>query len=246
MVAAYIEQHPGAVPSVKQSLAAIRMLFDWLVVRQVLPSNPASSVRGPKFVTTTGKTPVLTSEQARHLLDSIPQDSIAGIRDRALIALLCYTFARVGAAVGMLVEDYFENGKRWWVRLHEKGGKRHEVPAHHNLEPMLDSYLHTAGIADQRKGPLFRTIAKTRILTLHAMSENDVLRMIKRRASAAGLPRSTCCHTFRATGITSFIQNGGSLESAQKIACHSSPRTTMLYDRTGDVITLDEIERIAI
>lgn len=246
IVAAYIEQHRGAKPSVKQSLASIRMLFDWLVIGQVISMNPASSVRGPKHVVKTGKTPALSADQARHLLNSIPDDCIGGIRDRALIAVMCFTFARVGAVVAMRVEDYFQNGKRWWVRLHEKGGKRHEVPAHHNLETYLDNYMNAAGIADQAKGPLFRTIDQTRALTERTLTENDALRMVKRRAKAAGLPSSTCCHTFRATGITTFLENGGTIENAQAIAAHESPRTTKLYDRTGDKITLDEIERIII
>jgi len=78
------------------------------------------------------------------------------------------------------------------------------------------------------------------------MARTDVLRMVKRRAAAAGLPSSTCCHTFRATGITAYLENGGTIENAQAIAAHESPRTTKLYDRTGDEITLDEVERIAI
>lgn len=271
VVAAFIEKHDGAKPSVKQSLAAIRMLFDWLVVTQIIPVNPASSVRGPKHVVKTGKTPALSADDARHLLKSIPitkkvkrsrrkpsrdnaqyeldsnpVDCIAGIRDQALIATMCFTFARVGAVVGMRVEDYYQNGKRWWVRLHEKGGKRHEVPAHHSLEEFLDAYVKAAGIADQFKEPLFRTVDKSRALTGRAMTENDVLRMVKRRAKAAGLPATTCCHTFRATGITTFLENGGTIENAQAIAAHESPRTTKLYDRTGDKITLDEIERIII
>lgn len=246
IVAAYIEQHGGAKPSVKVSLAAIRMLFDWLVMGQVVPTNPASSVRGPKHVVKTGKTPALSAAQARELLDSISGDSIAAMRDRALIATMCFSFARVGAVVGMNVEDYFQNGKRWWIRLHEKGGKRHEVPAHHNLEIYLDAYMTAAKILDQTKEPLFRTIDKRRSLTPTRLTENDVLRMVKRRGKRAGLPVSTCCHTFRATGITTFLENGGTIENAQAIAAHESPRTTKLYDRTGDKITLDEISRIKI
>jgi integrase len=146
----------------------------------------------------------------------------------------------------MRVEDYFQNGKRWWLRLHEKGGKRHEVPAHHNAEAYLDAYLAATQIVADKKGPLFRTIDRHRRLTSRAISRGDALRMIKRRARAAGLPESTCCHTFRATGITAFLLNGGSIENAQAIAAHESPRTTKLYDRRSDEITLDEIERIKI
>jgi site-specific recombinase XerD len=246
VIAAYIEQHPGSPPTVKQHLAAIRMLFDWLVIGQIVPMNPAASVRGPKYVVKTGKTPVLKADEARMLLDSIDTSTIVGIRDRALIGLMCYTFARVSAAVHMKVEDYYQNGKRFWLRLHEKGGKRHEVPAHHNAEAYIDAYIQAAGVADEKKTPLFRAVDKHRQITDRPLSRTDVLRMIKRRAHDAGLPVSISCHTFRATGITAYLENGGTIENAQAIAAHESPRTTKLYDRTSDQITLDEVERISI
>ncbi len=245
VVAAYIEQHQAAAPTVKQHLAAIRMLFDWLVTGQVLPHNPATSVRGPKHVVKRGKTPVLTADQARALIDSIDTSTLVGLRDRALIGVMVYSFARVSAAVSMRLEDYLQNGKRWWLRLHEKGGKRHDVPAHHNAEEYLDAYLKLAGM-ESEKSRLFRTVAKRGGLTDRPMTRTDALRMIKRRALAAGLPYSTCCHTFRATGITAYLENGGTIENAQAIAAHESPRTTKLYDRTSDEITLDEIEKIII
>src|SRR5215472_12072116 len=141
VVAAYIENHPGSAPTIKQHLAGIRMLFDFLVTGQIVPMNPAASVRGPKHVVKRGKTPVLSAHEARVLLDSIKTDTVIGLRDRAIIALMCYTFARVSAMVNMHVEDYYQNGKRWWIRLHEKGGKRHEIPAHHHAEAYLDAYL---------------------------------------------------------------------------------------------------------
>jgi integrase/recombinase XerD len=246
VIAAYIENHPMAAPTVKQHLAAIRMLFDFLVTGQIVPMNPAASVRGPKHVVKHGKTPVLTAGQARTLLDTIKTDSVIGFRDRAIIGLMCYTFARVSAVVHLRVEDYYENGKRSWIRLHEKGGKRHEVPAHHNAEAYLDAYLEVAGIREEKKSPLFRSVDKQWKITANPITRTDVLRMVKRRAQEAALPSSTCCHTFRATGITADLENGGTIENAQLIAAHESPRTTKLYDRTSDEITLDEVERIAI
>ena len=234
-------------PTVKQHLAAIRMLFDWLVVGQVVASNPAHSVRGPKHVVKRGKTPVLTPAEARRLLDSIDVTTLVGLRDRALIGLMAYSFARVSAAVAMRVEDYFATGKRWWVRLYEKGGKRHEMPAHHNLEAYLDAYLQAAGILEAKKSPLFRSArGRTDALTESRMNRVDVYRMILRRAREAGVSGDICCHTFRATGITAYLENGGTLENAQLMAAHESPGTTKLYDRTGDEITLDEVERIVI
>jgi site-specific recombinase XerD len=248
LIAAYIEQLQltHSPPTVKQHLAAVRMLFDWLVVGQIVEVNPASSVRGPKYVVKRGKTPVLKADVARLLLDSIKIDSIVGLRDRALLGIMCYTFARVSAVVHMKTDDYYQQGKRWWIRLHEKGGKRHEVPAHHNAEAYIDAYLDVAGIREEKKSPLFRSVDVHRKISENPMTRTDVFRMIKRRARTAGLPSSTCCHTFRATGITAYLENGGTIENAQAIAAHESPRTTKLYDRTGDEITLDEVERIAI
>ena len=111
-----------------------------------------------------------------------------------------YTFASVSAVVTLRVEDYFQQGRRSWLRLHEKGGKRHEVPCHHSLDEYLDAWIAAAGIGDDKKGSLFRTFKRGDKLTDNPMIRSDVLYMIKRRAKGAGLPYSTCCHTFRATG----------------------------------------------
>src|SRR5229473_88870 len=245
-IAAYIEQlgTNAAKPTVKQNLAAIRQLFDYLVTGGILPSNPAGSVRGPKYVVRRGKTPVLSADEMRQLLDSIDTSELIGLRDRALIGLMGYTFARVSAVVTLRVEDYFQQGRRSWLRLHEKGGKRHEVPCHHSLDEYLDAWIAAAGIGDDKKGSLFRTFKKGNKLTSNQITRSDVLSMIRRRAKEAALPYSTCCHTFRATGITAYLQNGGTLEHAQQIAAHQSPRTTKLYDRTKDEISLDEVGRI--
>ena len=234
-VAAYIRTHPGSAPTVKQHLAAIRMLGDWLVVSQVLPVNPAAAVRGPKHVVTTGATPVLSPAEARRLLAAIDTGTLAGLRDRALVSVMLYSFARVSAVIGMRRQDYFRQECQGWLRLHEKGGQRHDVPAHHRAAEALDDYLARAGL-----DPAGRR------LTGRALSRRLVLAMIKRLAAAADLPPSTCCHTFRATGITAYLSNGGTLEHAQRIAAHASPKTTKLYDRTADTITVDEIERIVI
>jgi integrase/recombinase XerD len=248
-VALYVEElgYSFSKPTIKQQLAAVRMLFDWLVTGQVIRTNPAHSVRGPKHVVKRGKTPVLVTDQARELLESIDTSSVVGLRDRALIGVMTYTFARVGAVIGMAVDDYYPEGKRWWLRLHEKGGKRHEMPAHHKLEAYLDEYLAAARIRGQRRSPLFRsTIGKTGILTGLPMHRIDVYRMIRRRAACASFQTKIGCHTFRATEITAYLEAGGTLENAQAMAAHKSPRTTKLYDRTADVITLDEVERIMI
>lgn len=247
-VAVYIEtlQKRLSAPSVKQHLAGIRMLLDWLVIGQVIAMNPASSVRGPKHSVKKGKTPVLAADEARAMLDAIDTSTPIGLRDRALIALMVYTFARVGAALKMKLEDVYLQGRRTWVRLHEKGGKQHEMPCHHNLDEYLHAYIDGAGLADA-KGCLFRTsIGRTGQLSERAMTQADAYRMIGRRATAAGVLTKIGNHSFRATGITEYLRNGGKLEVAQQMANHESARTTGLYDRRSDQVSLDEVERIVI
>jgi integrase/recombinase XerD len=248
-LAAFVETQlkTQSKPTVKLRLAALRMLFDWMVVGQVIPTNPAHAVRGPKHSQRRGKTPVLNVDEARTLLDAIDTTSLPGLRDRALIALMVYTFARVGAAISMKVEDFFVQGRRGWVRLHEKGGKEHQMPTHHNLDLYREEYIAATGIAEDRKGPLFRTSrGRGGELADRPMLQSDVWRMIRRRAAQAGIETEIGCHTFRATGITAYLKNGGKLEIAQQMAAHESARTTGLYDRRNDEISLDEVERIAI
>jgi integrase len=228
-VAAYIEQLTArlAKPSVKQ--------------------HPAAPVRGPKYTVRKGKTPVLAQEEARELLDAIDTSTVVGLRDRALIATMIYTFGRVGAVIKMRGEDYYTQGRRGWVRLHEKGGKRHEMPCNHNLEAYLDAYISAAGLAGDLKGYLFRTVrGRGRALTTNPMAQADVYRMIRRRAYAAGIKTRIGNHTFRATGITQYLRNGGRRELAQQMEAHESPRTTALYDRRDEEAAVDEVERILI
>jgi site-specific recombinase XerD len=242
-----LEVREVAAPSVKQKLAAIRHLFDWLVVGQVVPVNPAASVRGPRHVVRVGKTPVLEPAEARALLDSIDVSTPAGLRDRALISLMLYSFARIGAALGMKVEDVFTQSRRLWVRLHEKGGKDHAMPCHHNLEQALLSYIDGAGLNSDPQGPLFRTIGRgTGQLTRTSLPQANAHAMIRRRAAAVGIQTKVGNHSFRATGITAYLKNGGTLERAAAMANHASTRTTQLYDRRNDEMSLDEVERILI
>lgn len=258
MIARYIEERcpvivdgsprgrPLSDPTIKQHLSAIKMLFDHLVTGHIVPVNPAAAVRGPKHVVMKGKTPVLEGPQAKRLLDSIPTNSLAGRRDRALVATMIYSFARISAVLGMDTEDYHvdASGRTMWLRLKEKNGKHHEVPAHHDAATYLDAYVAASGISDSKGTPLFRSIGRHGEITDRRLDRRDAWAMVKRRASHAGLSSEICCHTFRATGITCYLNSGGTLENAQLIAAHSSPRTTKLYDRTADIVTLDEIERI--
>lgn len=248
-VAAYIEtlQADLAPPTVKQQLAAIRMLFDWLVIGQQLAANPAAPVRGPKYSVKKGKTPVLTAREARALLDAIDTTTLVGLRDRALIGLMLFTFARVSAATAMRVEDAYIEAGSIRVRLHEKGGKLHAVPCNSMLQRYLLAYLDGAGLRAEPKGVLFRAArGTTGQLSDRPMGQSDAYRMIRRRAAAAGIATLIGNHSFRATGITELLRNGGKLEDAQWMANHESARTTGLYDRRDDDVSLDVVERIVI
>ncbi len=248
-VGAYVEAltRSHSAPTAKQRLAAIRMLFDWLVTGQIIPTNPAASVRGPKHVVKVGKTPVLDPAEARALLASIDVTTHAGLRDGALIGLMVYSFARISVALAMKVEDVYVQNRRLWVRLHEKGGKRHEMPCYHNLEAYLHAYIDGCGLASDLKGLLFRTIGRGGDqLTMTLLPQANAYAMIGRRARAPGIKTKVGNHSFRATGITAYLKNGGTLEKAASMANHASTRTTQLYDRRRDEMSLDEVERVVI
>lgn len=231
-----------AVASVKQHLSSIRVLGDFLVVRQVLPKNPATEVRSPRLVVRTGKTPVLTGVEARELFASIDPGTPIGLRDRALLGMMIYTFGRISAVLNMEIEDYYQVGRTMKIRLLEKGGRDHEMPVHHSLIEYLDAYLAEIG---ETEGPLFRTINRQRTgYTTNRLDRREALAMVKRRTKAAGLGGKFSNHTFRGTGITAYLTNDGQLERAQYMAGHASPTTTKLYDRREQEATLDEVERI--
>ena len=249
-VAAWLEHRVTEVsaPTVKQELAALRKLFDWLVLGQILPASPAAFVRGPSHSVKVGTTPVLTVDQARILLSSIPDDTVPGQRDRALISLMIYSFARIGAALALDVGDLFREQHRLNIRLTEKGGKRHLMPCHHTLDAYLVSYMTVAGLGPDPKVPLFQTITRDRRgLSGRRLNRTEAWYMVRRRARAAGIDTAVSCHTFRGTGITAYLEHpDAKLEEAQKMAAHSDPKTTRLYDRRSQAVTIDDVERIRI
>ncbi|MGI9450170.1 MAG: tyrosine-type recombinase/integrase [Geminicoccaceae bacterium] len=258
-VATYVEaltQSHGRA-TVKLHLAALRRLLDWLVAGGILPINPATSVKGPALSIKRGKTAVLTAAEVRQLLDGIPltrtnkrgqvEPEAAGLRDRALIALMTFTFARVGAALALKASDVERRNHRLWVRLLEKGGKVHDVPCHHTLDEYLTAYLEITGLGRRPATPLFPSIDRvTKKLSATPLTDGNAREMINRRAKAAGITAKISNHTFRASGITNYLENGGVLEKAAAMAAHASTRTTQLYDRRNDQPTLDEFERIRI
>lgn len=248
-VAGYVEHlsQTVAAPTVKQHLAAIRRMFDFLVVGQILPANPAASVRGPKHVVSEGKTPILDAQEVRTLFDQFDDTRLIDLRDRAILGAMVYSFARVGALAKLRVKDYYRQGARAWFVLDEKGGKQNRVPAHHQVAEYIEQYLTRAGIEAQRETPLFRSLGRGRGsagVTPRGLRREEIFAMVRRRTAAAGLPPEIGCHSFRGTGITNYLKNGGTIETAAKLAGHASTRTTQLYDRRSTEVAQAEIERI--
>jgi len=244
----FLDSLPAAVSSKKVYLAAIRHLFDTLVMRHAVALNPAASVRGERYQVVEGKTPEITIEQARRLLSSIDIRHVVGLRDRAVIAVLIYTAARIGAVARLRLHDLFDAGDQHCLRFLDKGGKSREIPVRHDLQGFLLHYINAAGIGSKfGELPLFRSaVRRTRTLTGLGMTADDVGRMVKRRMRDAGLPGRLSPHSFRVTTITDLLAQGVPLEDVQYLAGHSDPRTTRLYDRRRRRVTRNIVERISI
>ncbi|GBG48440.1 hypothetical protein CBR_g82150, partial [Chara braunii] len=256
-----------SAPTVKQRLAALNGLMESLLAQRIIAVNPARLVQGPRHVISKGRTPVLTGDEVVQLLHAIDANLLIGKRDKAMIGVMAYSFARISAVTSLHVEHVFHQKRRLWLRLREKGGKAKDIPCHHQLEAYLDDWLDAAGLRGDPTAPLFQTFARNgkrqctdqhamcddvgpaprktlRRLSGNPMSQAMTWEMLQRRKRSAGLDTAICNHTFRATGITAYIINGGAIERAANIAGHASINTTKIYDRRSDDVTLDEIEKI--
>lgn len=239
-----LETH--SIATVKLQLAALRAFYDWLRVHHYVMVNSASSVKSPRESVAVGKTTFLDQREASLLLHSIDISSVIGLRDRALIGLMLFTFARIGAALALKCSDLTERSGSTWVLLHEKGGKIHEMPLHRQAETWVREYLTVVHTEPEKDQFLFRSVdRRTGLLSDRKLHPANAYEMVKKRARAAGISTPVCNHTFRATGITAYLVNGGSLEAAAKLANHASTRTTQLYDRRSADIKMAEVQRIS-
>jgi len=251
MAGEYIQAVEGSAPTKNQALAALRNFFDFLVNRHAVPLNSFSTVRGIKYSVTEGKTPELSIEQARKLFGSIDVSNVVGLRDRAVLGVLAYTGARVGAVAKLHLSDYRNLGEQRALRFREKGGKDREIPVRHDLEGWVNEYATAAGIAeDARSAPLFRAAdprnPKKKELTRAAYTAHSIRQMMKRRLEDAGLPELFSPHSFRVTVVTDLLNQNVPLEDVQYLAGHSSPTTTRVYDRRRRRVTRNIVERISI
>jgi len=247
-VGMYYDQLPASIPTKKLHLSALRCFFSRLVLRHAVALDPASSVRGDRYQQQEGKTPEISVEQERALLGSIRTDSIEGLRDKAIVAILIYTVVRIGAVAGLKVGSFVHDGGQGLLRFIEKGGKCRDIPARDDLEGYLTAYLEAAGLRSiPADGPLFRRLTrKTRVLKASAMTADDMGRMIKRRMGAIGLPAMLSPHSFRVGAINDLLTQGVPLEEVQHLAGHADPRTTRLYDRRQRRVTRAIVDRISV
>lgn len=245
----YLGFHQGSPSTQKQHLAAIRKMLEYMTVKGVLEHNPAKGVKGPRIGSAPNRTPLLSAEQARLLLDSIDTSHLIGLRDRALIGILLFTFARVSAAVELRVQDYEVIDDIAYLSLRDREGKINRVPLHPNARAYLETYLEQACIDNEPPSPLFRSSNRSRnrnqILN-QPMTRKSILKMLKRRVQENGLPESICAQSFRGTGIVAYLRGGGDIEIAARIAGHESIRSTQAYLREDVEISLNEIQRIEI
>lgn len=247
-VAGFMDEYQGSVPSRKLALAAVRSFFDLLTIRHAVFINPALSVRGERHSVVEGKTPEITKDNARQLLASIDISTIAGLRDRAICAVLIYTAARAGAVANLRVRDFNFDGVQYSFRFSEKGGKSRSIPCRADLQGYMLAYLDQVDWKNTPKdSPIFRTLAgRSRTLTSNGTNGTDIYRMLKRRLTAAGLPTSYTPHSFRVTTLTDLLEQGVAIEDAQYLAGHADLRTTKLYDRRKKKVTRNMVERISI
>jgi integrase/recombinase XerD len=243
-VGEYLQCLELATPTKKLHLAALRRFFDRLVNRHVCVINPAATVKAERHRVVEGKTPDISPAQARALLRSIDVADPVGLRDRAVLAVLIYTAARVGAVAKLTMKNFVNDGSQYTLRFAEKGGKSREIPVRHDLEQFLFAYIQAANITE---GPLFRTANRnSKTLTVKTMTGIDICRMMKRRLKAAGLPGHFSPHSFRVTTVTDLLEQNVPLEDVQYLAGHADPRTTRIYDRRRRKVTRNIVERISI
>jgi len=186
-------------------------------------------------------------DDIQRIVAKIPDDTIIGLRDRALIGMMVYAFARISAALGMNVEDVYRRGGHLYVRLHVKTGQLHEMPCHRNLEAWLSAYLETAGIASQPNHPLFPSLERqTKQLPATRLTAQGALKIIRHRTALAGIETPGVCNrSFQAAGITAYLQHPeATLETAQRMTAHQDPKATSRYDQRDNRVAIEDVEKI--
>ena len=245
-IRSYFEKMVSSVPTKKLRLSAVKRFFDIAVTRHAVPLNPALSVRGEKYRNVEGKTPEITPAQAAKLLKSCDENTLIGLRDKTIIAVLIYTAARVGAVSRLTFSDFLTTGTLYALKFKEKGGNNREIPVRHDLESLIKRYVKKTRISTI-SAPLFPSaIGKSGTLSGSPMHTNDLRRMLKRRLKKAGLSNKFSPHSFRVCTLTDLLKQEVPREDVQYLAGHADARTTALYDRRSKEVTRNIVERISV
>ncbi len=232
----FLRETEGAEAStVRRRLAALSSLFKHLVEHGQADRNPVTPVRRPAINRDEGSTLAFSKAQARKLLDAPPANTVAGLRDRAMIALGLQAGLRRAEIARLRVGDLHQNRGFDSVRVVRKGARKDALAIHPQTAQRIRDYLAIAGHADDFDGPLFRPLrhnGRSRASRRH-MASDAIDRVLRKFAARIGLTRGYSAHSMRATFITTALENGASLEQVQKAVGHRDPSTTKLYDRRG-------------
>ena len=245
----WIEELPVGPLSKNQALTALRHFCDGLVTRHVMVLNPFLSVRFQKYQAVEGRTPEITRGQIQQLLRAIDTTTLRGLRDRAVIGMLTYTGARVGAITRLQLHDRRMTETGAVMRFHEKGGKDREIPIRSTLDAWLTAYLAGGGLQGAPSAtPFFRAldVRDWSRLTARPMTAQRIRDVLKIRLKAAGLPTEIRPHSFRVFVVTDLLLQHVPLEDVQHLAGHATPQTTQIYDRRDRAVTRNIVERISV
>jgi len=232
--------------TVNQHVAALSKLFRYLAESGAVSGNPISSIRRVARTTPRTVRPVATVQQARMLLDSIDAETTAGLRDRAILALMVYAFLSVSEVVALDCRSYRRARKQSWLDVGE-GANARTIPVHSALRRILDAYVSAADVNHERSGPLIRSLRRrSDRLSERRISRVDVLRITKRRSRAANLSEDVSCRMLRGVGIRVFLNNGGAFSAVKQMAGLRSMDAVETYAATPSIVTVADLERIAV
>jgi len=229
------EQEGAAASTVRRRLSALSSLFKHLVRHGSAGRNPVADVARPRINREEGSTAAFSKAQARKLLDAPFPDTLAGLRDRAILSVGLQVGLRRAEIAGLSVGDLHQNRGYDALRLTRKGGRRDALAIHPQAAQRIRAYLDRAGHGNEHAGPLFRPLRGN--VKAHdpagRLDPDAIDRLVRKHAARIGLPRGYSAHSMRATFITTALENGAQLEDVQKAAGHRDPGTTKLYDRRG-------------
>lgn len=229
------EEQGAAASTVRRRLSALSSLFKHLVRHGAASRNPVADVSRPAINREEGSTAAFSKAQARKLLDAPAEDTLAGLRDRAILSVGLQVGLRRAEIAALTVGDLHQNRGFDALRLTRKGGRRDALAIHPQAAQRIRAYLERAGHGGDHGGPLFRPLrgnAKPHD-SAGRLDPDAIDRLVRKYAAAIGLARGYSAHSMRATFITTALENGAQLEDVQKAAGHRDPSTTKLYDRRG-------------